>query len=351
MMHNNNLKICRKLVLREIQFHKGQSFLLAMAVTLVCMLYTFSFVMGSLVYEGFLYSYRIMYGSDSHIICYDLTKEQAALLMEHNAVKEAAVLSPVGTLSDEMLENRNVRLAEFSEKWAQKTASVPLYGQAPKEKDEIALDETTLNSLLIPHETGAEVSLTWKTEEEEEQSGLFRLCGWWQNKTGETDSCAWITKEAAEELGRDISGHKILGLTLYLPGDPERQAGQILSDLGMQDVVYTTNLAGNRARMAYAGSEAMEFYQMNLIVVLCGTLMLYTILRLSAREHIQFYGRVKALGMTPRQIRALAVFRAAALCLPGLLPGWILGFSLCAALAPYVVVGLKENPAFFFFRI
>ena len=110
MLQNNNLKICRKLVRRELQFHKGQCLLLVTAVTLVCMLYTFSFAMGSHVYDGFLYSYRLMYGSGSHIICYDLSTEQAALLESHNAVKDTVLLSPIGTLSDEMLGNRNVKL-------------------------------------------------------------------------------------------------------------------------------------------------------------------------------------------------------------------------------------------------
>lgn len=335
-----------------MQFHRGFSILLITTVTLVCMLYTFSFALGSLVYDGFIYSYRIMYGSDSHIICYGLSDVQTAALSRHAAVKDAAVLSPVGMLSDEMLENRAVYLAEYSEKWAKETDSVPLYGRMPLEKDEIALDGITLNSLLVPREIGAEVFLRWMPEEGGEvRAGSFRLCGWWENHTGETDSCAWISKEAAAKLGADAPGQKILGLTLYLPGDLDKQAESIFSDLEMENVTYTTNLAYNKAREAYAGDKAGEFYRLNLIVVLCGILMLYNILRLSVRQNIRFYGRVKSLGMTPRQIRVLAADRAAALTLPGLLPGWILGFSLCAALAPYVVVGMEDNPAFFFFRI
>lgn len=353
MLQNNNLKICRKLARREFQFHRGQSVLLILAITLVCMLYTFSFSLGSLTYDGFIDSYKTMYGSDSHIICYDLTDAQAKALADHAAVKDAAVLSPVGMLSDEMLENRNVRLAEVSGKWAKATGSVPLYGGFPTEKNEIALDEVTLNSLLIPHEIGAVVSLKWRPQEGgEERTSTFRLCGWWKNAMGETDSCAWITREAARELGADDApGHKLAGLMLYLPGDLERQAEKIFSDLGMRDIPHTTNLVYNRARQAYAGGMAMKFYRMNLIVILCGMLMLYHIFRLLARQNIRFYGRVKSLGMTPRQIRALAVARAAGFFLSGLLPGWIFGFSLCAAFAPYVVVGMEENPALYFFRV
>ncbi len=351
MLENNNLRICRKLVGREFQFHKGQSLLLVLAVTLVCMLYTFSFCLGNLTYDGFLYSFRTIYGSDSHIIYDNITEAQAAALKKHPAVKETAALSVTGVLSDEMLENRNVKLAAVSEGWAKATGAVPHSGRMPAEKDEIALDEITMNSLVIPHEIGAEVPIRWQSEDGEEHMHMFRLSGWWRNPAGETDSCAWITEETAGELCDKTADTLMLGVTLYRPGDVEKQAKDMLAELGMEDISYTTNLAYNEARQDYAGREAMAFYRMNLIVVLCGVLMLCHIVQLSAQQNIRFYGRIKSLGMTPRQIRVLAVMRTVRVCLPGILPGWILGFLLCAAVAPQVVVGMEQNPAFAFFQI
>ena len=49
----------------------------------------------------------------------------------------------------------------------------------------------------------------------------------------------------------------------------------------------------------------MGFYQMNLIVVLCGVLMIYNIVRISAGQNIRFYGRVcvrKSRNGTKRQL-------------------------------------------------
>ena len=77
MLNNNNLKICRRLILRDIKFHKGQYLLSGIAVMLVCMLYTFTLCLGNLTYDGFIYSYKMMYGSNSHILFYDLTPAQA----------------------------------------------------------------------------------------------------------------------------------------------------------------------------------------------------------------------------------------------------------------------------------
>lgn len=61
MLQNNNLKICRRLVWRDIKFHKGRSIFLVTAVALVCMLYTFSFSLGGMIRDGYLYTYRMIY--------------------------------------------------------------------------------------------------------------------------------------------------------------------------------------------------------------------------------------------------------------------------------------------------
>lgn len=351
MLQNNNLKICRRLIWRDFKFHKGQNLLFLCAVILVGMLNTFSLCLGSLVYNGYLYSYRVTYGSDSHIIYEDLSGAEAAAAETHSAVKDTARLYSIGTLSDEMLGTRSVKLAEVSPKWAEETAALPLHGRMPEEPFEIALDELTMNSLMIPHEIGAEVTLTWTPFGGEARRDTFRLCGFWENLMGETESCAWITGETAEKLSPGTERHLSLGVTLYLPGDLERQAGEILSGSGMEDTPFTTNPAYHPLRLERAGEKAADYYRLSFIVILCGIPMLCHIVRLSGGQNIRFYGRVKSLGMTPRQIRVLSAGRAAFLWLTAMAPGWALGFGLCAALAPYAVIGMEKNPAVFFFRV
>lgn len=352
MLKNNNLKICRRLIMRDIKFHRVQYILLSVSVALVCMLYTISLCLGNLTYDGFMYSYKIMYGSESHILFYDLTSSQAAGIKNHRSVKNAVSLSAIGVLSDEMLGNRSVKLAVVSPGWAKETDAVPMQGRMPEKQNEIALDELTMNSLAIPRETGTEVSLRWTPADGGgERMDTFILCGFWENRMGLTETCAWVTEETAQAFCGGTPEKLALGVTLYRPADLEKQGAEILSDLGIQDIPFTTSLAFNDARQEHAGITAMRFYRMNLIVMLCGILMLYHIVRLSAAQDVRFYGRIKSLGMTPRQLRVLWVERASLLSLFGVLPGWLSGFLLCAVLAPHVVVGMEENPALCFFRL
>ena len=353
MLENNNLKICRKLVRREFQFHKGRSILLMTAIALVSMLCTFSFALGFVIRDGYLYGYQVSYGSTSHILYYGLNSAQAAAITHHADVKKTVFVRAIGILSDDVMEYRSVKLAAVDSEWAAATEAVPVFGRMPESDDEIALDELTMQSLEIPRKEGAEVVLHWiPVDGGEERVSTFRLCGWWSSDMGSTETCAWITPAAADRLCPDAPDLVTLGVTLYRPADLDMQAKELLADLGVDGVVYDTNLAYNEARVERAEGKAVPYYMINIAVAACGMLMVYNIVRISAGENVRFYGRLKSLGMSPRQIGRLLSGQAAYLCLPAIPVGWLLGFALYAAVAPYVVLNTgAQNPALLFFRL
>lgn len=352
MLRNNNLKICFKLVRRDFQFHKGQNALLAFAIMLVCTLCTFAFSLGGMVYDGYSYQYQQAYGSTSHILYYGMSGRQADALSDHAMVKDTVCLTAIGVLSDEMMEYRSVKLAAANDQWAKATEAVPLYGRMPLTEDEIALDEMTMNSLAVPHELGTEVTIRWRpVDKGEERTDTFRLCGWWDSAMNYTETCAWITEEKAQSLCGSMPDVVTLGVTLHQPNDLEMQAAEILNDLGLKTVDFTVNLAYNDARKRYAREEAQPYYLMNLVVILCGILMISNIVRISIEQNIQFFGRMKSLGMTPRQIRYFLLERVSVLCLAAIPLGWLFGVLLYLFFAPRIVIGMEDkNPALFFFR-
>lgn len=350
MLENNNLKICRKLVWREFQFHKVRSILLMGAIALVSMLCTFSFALGHMIHDGLMYGYQVQYGSMSHIVYDGLNSSQAAVLSHHADVKDTVLVRPVGVLSDDMMEYRSVKLAAVSPDWAKATDAVPVCGRMPEAEWEIALDELTMRSLAITPKEGAEVVVRWTPiDGGGERTDTFRLCGWWDSGMGATETCAWITPETARRLYPDVPDSVILGVTLYRPGDLEAQAKELLYSLGVDDVTYSTNLAYNRRKLERIGAKSMPYYMINIVVGVCGIMMVYNIVRISVGHNMLFYGRVKSLGMSPRQIRRLLSEQAGYLCLPAVPVGWLLGFGLCTMTAPYVLLGIDgHNPALFF---
>ncbi len=350
MLANNNLKICHTLAWRDFKFHKVKNLLLVFAVILITGLYTFTFLLGSSVENAYLLNYEYRYGSTSHILYHGLTAHQADKLAQHPNVKSTVRISALGQLSDEMMGVRSVKLAVTDQDYAQSILSVPTTGRLPENAGEIALDEFTMDSLGVLHELGAPVSVQWTDSRGGQHSTDFTLCGWWASPTNFTEACAWVTAECAAGLlsGYPDTASVTMGVDLHQPKELEQQAQQIMTDQGVNQVTYTTNLAYNEARMEMADKQATPFYIPALVVLLCGFLMIYSIIHVAMDQDTRFFAGLKTLGMTPRQIRWFLLEKAALLSLFGLLPGWLTGFGIHYLVTPRIVTGMEQNPAVYF---
>lgn len=350
MLANNNLKICRKLTWRDFKFHKVKNILLVLATALMTGLYSFTFLLGSSVEDAYLLNYQYSYGSTSHILYNGLTEHQADKLSQHPNVKDTVQIHSLGLLSDEMMGARSVKLAVTDRDYAQSILSVPTTGHLPEAPEEIALDEFTMDSLGVLHELGAPVSIQWTDSTGAAHRTDFTLCGWWTSPTNFTEACAWITAECAAGLlpGYPDTASVTLGVDLHQPRELEEQAQQIMKDQGVSEAAFTTNLAYNDARMEIANQQAIPYYLPALVVLLCGFLMIYSIIHVALDQDMRFFAGLKNLGMTPRQIRTLLLEKAAILSLIGTIPGWLMGFGIHCFITPRIVTGMEQNPALYF---
>ena len=352
MLANNNLKVCWTLAKRDFRFHRAKNCILALAVALVTGLYAFMFLLGGAVEDAYLLNYQYTYGSTSHILYTGLTEHQAALLSQHPNVKSAVRLSTVGTLSDPMLGQRSVKLAVTDRDYAQTVLSIPTTGRLPEQPGEIALDEFTMGSLGVLQEIGAPVTLEWTDAAGNTHTDAFTLCGWWASPTNFTEACAWITADTAASLMPDYNSENAanltLGVTLHQPRSLEEQAAEMLSDQGLPEVPFTTNLAYNDARMETAGQQARPYYAPAVLVLVCGFFMIYAIVQVTAEQDRAYFAGLKALGLSPRQLRRYLLEKALAVAALGLIPGFLIGFGLNLAVTPRVVVGMEQNPALYF---
>ena len=352
MLANNNLKVCWTLVRRDFRFHRVKNAVLALAVALVACLYTFVFLLGNAVEDAFLLNYQYTYGSTSHILYTGLTEHQADLLSQHPNIKRTVRLSTVGTLSDPILGQRSVKLAVTDQDFAETVLSVPTTGHLPQEPGEIALDEFTMGSLGVLKEIGAPVTLQWTDTSGQTHIDEFTLCGWWASPTNFTEACAWISEETAQTLmpgyNDEAAANITLGVTLHQPRELEQQAAQILSDQGLPEATFTTNLAYNDARVDLASQQAQPYYAPAALVLVCGFLMVLAIVQVTAVQDRSYFAGLKALGLSPRQLRRCLLEKSISVTLLGLAPGFLLGFALNLAITPRVLVGMEQNPALYF---
>lgn len=346
MLENNNLKICRRLALREFRFHKVRNTLLVSAVALVCALFYFVLLIGNAVEQAYLTSYEWRYGSSNHITFYGLTQQEAEQISGNPAVKETVALRRLGEAGDKALEYRGVHVAAANQAYARNVQAIPEYGRMPREKDEIAMDTLTLDSLGVEARLGAAIVLQWKESgSQESRTDEFTLCGYWEGAEYHQEDYAWVSIPYADEQA--VRENWFLGVLLYRPQILEEQAVQLLQEEGLRDISYTVNYAYHKNGLKYAFQQAAPYYIITLLVIVCGCLMIYSIMRIAVHQNLHFYIQVKTLGVTPRQVSRIIFGQAGLLCILGIPFGWCIGFLLHMLIVPYIVVGI-ENPVFYF---
>lgn len=349
MLSNNNLQICFCLVFQDLRFHKLKNFLLLLAVTLITALYVFVFLLGSSVKGSILLTHQYTYGSTNHILYTGLTDSQADAIAQHPDIKSTVRLNTVGQLSSEAIGNRTVKLSVTEQDYAKSVLSIPTTGDFPESGGEIALDVFTMDSLGIAHELNQKIMLSWIDFNGFEQTSEFILCGWWESPTNFTEACAWITNGYAEYLSsgynNDSTHNVTLGVMLHQPANLEIQSRLIVEDLGISVEGFTTNFAYNDVRKENANNEAVTYYIISLLVVICGFLMIYSILHVAIEQNTHYFTKLKTLGMSPRQILWMQLEHGTLLCLIGLLPGWLTGFCLHYIVTPLIISDTIQNPA------
>lgn len=361
MLENNNLKVCRKLVRREFKFHKVRNCLLLAAILHVMLLYTFVFLIGSNINDATLYSYEMHYGSTNHIIYTGLTKQQADIIKKHDSIKKSETLKTLGRLTNDSLEYRNIQLSEINEKYAETIKALPTVGRMPESPDEIAMEEFTLDSLGVPARVGASVTITWQPlDGQKEVEQEFILSGYWKDNAALYGSSVWVSKEYADSLLKDNMTAQFanitLGVTLHRPDNVEQQAMDILEDsnavlqeslqyeeeAGLKQVPFTTNLAYNESRQEMVKEKISPYYLILVFILFCGFISIYNIVYISIEVDTRFYGRLKTLGVTPRQIRRMVYEKACILCVVSIPLGGLFGFIIYALLIPKLISGVEH---------
>ena len=211
----------------------------------------------------------------------------------------------------------------------------------PRGEGEIALDTMTLDSLGLPHRTGIPIELNWLDVEGKEHSSQFILCGFWSGENIHTESCAWISPEEAEKLRQEAgTGESItLGVTLWKLGHLKEHAEKIITDLGLGEVDFSTNLSYNSARMETADARTIRYLIIAVFVMAGGFLLIYNIMAISLNDRLALLSSMKALGMTPQQAGLFTSLYSLQLSIPAVPAGVILGFAVFYRLAPGIVEG------------
>ncbi len=360
MVRVSNGKCIRKLSRKSLQTSRKRNVIAIIAIALTTLLFTSLFTVVLSINASYeTYQFRQI-GGYCHGTFKDVTQEQVSAISAHSNVRETGARTVLGIATEGVFAKVPAEISYMDANCTKWSYATPTVGRMPESGHEITMDTRALELLGIAPELGAEVTLTY-TVGDKDQTGFdvtdtFTLVGYWEYDDLSPVHYLNVSKEYEEEIeakGAEAGMEPFrtdLNVMMASSIDIQGQMEQVDTDLGYD---WETRDQPNSVRIGvnwgYTSSQVGSTLDAGTIaamiafivlVVFTGYLIIYNIFQISVAGDIRFYGLLKTIGVTPRQLRRIIRYQALLLCLIGIPVGALLGYGVGAALAP---IALKSS--------
>lgn len=344
MLKVNNKKTINNLATKSFNANKLRNIFVIVAITLTTILFTSLFTVGSSLIESMQESTMRQVGSNAHGTFKNLNMEEYEKISQHKSIKEVGYSVVLGFAENKELIKRPTEIRYTSGEWQAKSMfAFPTRGRLPEAENEIATDAIVLDRLGIPSELGQNVIIEYSLNNEK-ITDTFTLVGFWEGDSVISASEIWLSPSYVKDRLLGYKGDELYGkinadVSFANSFLTEKKMQKVIDESGLEDseIHYGVNWAyagngKNKDLSTILGSAAMIA-----LIVFSGYLIISNIFYISIIKDIQYYGLLKAVGTTSKQIKKIIKKQVMMLCVIGIPIGLTAGFLVGEILTPAVL--------------
>ena len=360
-MKVSNGKTIRRLGWRSMKAARTRNLIAILAIALTTVLFTSLFTIAMSINDGFQQSNFRQVGGFSHGGFKYLTEEQFNELKDDPLIDQWGVRRFLGMPTEAPFNKSHVEVSYADANYAHWAFCDPIEGRLPEEgTDEAATDTAVLELLGIEPEIGAKFTLTFDVDGRT-TTQTFTLSGWWERDEAIVASHVLIPESRVDavlnEVGVTPPGSSgMIGtwnLDVMLKSGSrhiEQDLNQILADHGYQSETAGDDYIDTGVNWGYTGAQLSDnldpivvaaIAAMLLLIIFTGYLIIYNVFQISVTNDIRFYGLLKTIGTTPRQLGWIIRQQALTLSLAGIPLGLIAGWFIGGQITPAIVSQLE----------
>lgn len=308
-----------------------------LAVVLTTFMITTVFSLGINYMQNMELSSVRMAGSSADVTLGTPTNEQEQQIRSLDYVKTVGVRYMVGSVTNSRAPSIAIQYYDETE-WEQhfKEAISNIHGSYPTKENEIMLSEDALTQLGITDPTlQMKIPLSYFDKDGEQQK-TFSLSGWFHSYTGM--GMAFVSERYCTNMGYTMQENGTLSLTLKkMP----RDYYQIQNDILLNDHQH---FSGSISISSSSGSMIVMVILLVLFLVGSGYLLIYNVLYISISKDTRFYGLMKTIGTTQKQIKSLVKKQALQFACIGIPIGILLATAVSFGIVPlFLQQGFKQG--------
>ncbi len=344
-MKVNNRKCISKMAGRLLMANKRRNLITIFAIILTAVLFTSLFTIMMSINASYETSMFRELGGYAHGTFKDVTPAQEEKLIAHRNIKAYGERMILGLIADDSFKNRSAEISFMDENLAKWSFIELKEGHLPVEKKDVVMDTEALRLLGVEPALGKQIELTFTgiddSEEQSEYTDTFTLVGYWEFDPISPAHYINVSREYALDFAQmtDAPIRADLDVMLSSTFNAEGKMEAAILDSGYTGIRFGVNPGYTAIGMD--GGEMLEtalpLGAFLLLVIFTGYLIIYNVFQISVVNDIRFYGLLKTIGTTDKQIRRIIRLQALALCLVGIPAGLLLGYLLGSVLTPAVL--------------
>ncbi len=350
-MRVNNKKSIRRLAYRSLKASKRRNLIAIAAIVLTAVLFTTLFTIMMSISASYQTSISRDLGGCEQGVFKDITDSDIAVLTSDRRIKEWGTRTVIGINDSSLFKSHSAEISYMdanTTKWSFITLKE---GHLPEAKNEVILDTESLKILGAEPVIGSEVTIPYKlvvqSKDEAEMEDTFVLAGYWEYDPMCPAHFINVSKEYLEEMQEVVNERGLdplrtdLNVMLRSSWALEEtlisialESGYDLMDVNAGNYLnYGVNPAYLSVGLADSDPETLIAVVAFLILIaFTGYLIIYNVFQISVVGDIKFYGLLKTIGVTSKQLKKIIRIQACILCLAGIPLGLLLGYGLGAGL-------------------
>lgn len=348
---NGNSKIIKQLSYKSLKTNKLRNIFAITAIALTTLLFTTLFTLAMGLVESVEQETMRQVGTSAHGALKYLTTEEFDKFKAHSLIEDIGFSVVVNIAENEKLIKRQTEIRYITDNSAKWGYCYPTTGSMPKAENEIVTDTIVLDMLGVEHKIGETITLEYNIGNEKFSTD-FILSGFWEGDQINSASQAYVSKDFIEKnlnhidqikqkKTNDITGLVFADIMFKSSSNIEENIKRIIKDSGFDEneIAYGVN-------WAYVSTNFSSFDPIVIVygiiiitlIILTGYLIIYNIFQISVIKDIRFYGLLKTIGTTPKQIKKLVRNQSILLSAIGIPIGLILGYIVGIILLPTLMV-------------
>lgn len=333
---DNNNEILSFLSMHNIKSNKLRKIISICSIILITILFSglATIILG--VYKSAEKSAMYQQGKASNVTIENITRSNFDELKKDSIIKRLGFEIDIGFIET---GEGTYKVINCDEEYAKLNFLLPLEGNMPLDENDIVLSDSILSEMGHDYTIGEKIRLNISTTDHKEYLRELNLCGIYNDEYGFIHNIAIVSEKF---LSHNFEDNKLnsVDIEFYNSFNIDKKVDKLLRNYSIDNSARTINWSYDYV------SCSEVYFQIFIIVIIIeiiGYSIMNNIISISINSDIKFYGYLKLLGATNKQIKKIIYKQYILLSLIGIPVGSVLGYIIGNILLTMINVVILDN--------